>query len=97
MSGKAKIRKLIRMPSASNARMKPIVMAPIRSVTLVPLPQDFRNGSEPESAPHKFAFGDAARNAIITNEVQNPQELLALKQFTDGLSEIHNPPWKWPI
>src|SRR5215471_17629785 len=89
MSGNSKIRKLMKTPNASRARIRPIVSAPMSSSMSGPLaPRRRGDRSQPAGAAHELALAGAGRRAIVVQEVQHAQRRVGLEEGRDRLAQI---------
>src|SRR5438876_4792551 len=80
MSGKAKMRKLMKTTSASRERMSPIVRARSAGSSWVPLLHNLRDRPRPAGAPNEFALSSADDGPIVTEQVQDALERLVLEE-----------------
>src|SRR5882762_2304612 len=88
ISGKAKIRKLMNTPKASNDRMKPMVNVPTRRLICVPVSFLFRHCPDPTCATDKLALLWPCGFTVIGQEVEHPLQGLGREQRRDCCFQI---------
>src|SRR5262245_30854665 len=80
MSGNVKIRKLMKTPSASSDRIRPIVNAPMsRSMSGRSLP-GAGDRADPARAARELAFAGAGGAAVVVDEVQHALQPVGLEE-----------------
>src|SRR5262245_58570174 len=89
MSANSKIRKLMKTPRAISDRTSPIVKAPtsssIEGLRRLPFPTQRR---EPARPAEELALADPRRPAVVDEEVQHAQRMLAFEEAGHGLLEV---------
>src|SRR5262245_25715942 len=88
MSGKRKTRKLTKTPSASSARIRPIVSDPSSSVMRRSRAGDPGDGSHPADPAHELALPCPDPLARVAEQVQDALEDRALEERGDALAQL---------
>jgi len=89
ISGKLKILKLINTPSASSARINPIVNEPMSKVIFLKLScYNFFYFANPASAVKKFAFAGSNGFPLIVDQVHDLVEMLIFENVLNGFLKV---------